>query len=250
MKDSITVRLQRAVLSLFVVVLIGVAWYTLVEGFTPLEAAFMAVTTVTTVGYREVRPLDISGMVFTIAYILVGVGLAFYTVVAFVEAVLVGDVAEALGLRRQERRVRGLEQHHVLCGFGRVGQEIASELQQRNVQFVIIDRDEAQQSAARELGYLTVLGDATEEHVLREAGVERARVLIAASDSDAGNTFVALTARALNPGLTIIARAASESGAKRMLAAGANDVVSPYQIAGHRMALAAVGEVERATLDS
>ncbi len=247
---SPTARILRSLGALVLVVLGGAAWYALVEGFTPLNAIYMAVTTVTTVGYREVQPLDTSGMVFTIFYILVGVGLAFYTVVAFVEAVVVGDVTEALGLRRQERRVRGLDQNHVLCGFGRVGQEIAYELHQRDVSFVIIDRDEAQQSAARELGYLTVLGDATEESVLREAGVERARVLIAASDSDAGNTFVALTARALNPSLTIIARAASESGAKRMLAAGANDVVSPYQIAGHRMALAAVGEIERATLDS
>ena len=160
-------------------------------------------------------------------------------VVALVEAVIVGEVAAALGLRRQSRKVRGLDGHHILCGFGRVGQSIARELHNRRVQFVIIDRDPDRQIQAHDLGYLMVQGDATEESVLREAGIERARVLIAAADSDAGNTFVTLTARALNPALTIIARAASDSGARRMLAAGANNVISPYQIAGHRMALAA-----------
>lgn len=237
---SNTARLQRALALLLLVVLSGTAWYALVEGFTPLDALYMAVITVTTVGYREVQPLDTSGQVFTIVFLLVGVGLAFYTVVALVEAVIVGEVAAALGLRRQSRKVRGMERHHVLCGFGRVGQAIARELHGRKVQFVIIDRDPEQQTYAQSLGYLIVQGDATEEEVLREAGIERARVLITAADSDAGNTFVTLTARALNPALMIIARAASESGARRMLAAGANNVISPYQIAGHRMALAAV----------
>jgi voltage-gated potassium channel len=218
----------------------GALWYWLVEGFVPLDAIFMAVTTITTVGYREVQPLDTSGKIFTMGFIFVGVGLLFYTVVALVESVIVGEVAEALGVRRRSRKVRGLERHHILCGFGRVGQAIAEELQLRKVEFVIIDRDPQQQLLAREQGYLSVLGDATEDAVLREAGVPRARVLIAAADSDAGNTFVTLGARALNPHLTIIARAASDSGARRMIAAGATSVISPYQIAGHRMALAAV----------
>ena len=243
---SNTDRLQRALALLFLVVMAGAAWYALIEGFTPLDALYMAVITVTTVGYREVEPLDTSGQVFTIGFLLVGVGLAFYTVVALVEAVIVGEVAAALGLRRQSRKVRGLERHHVLCGFGRVGQAIARELHGRRIHFVIIDRDPEQLSQAQALGYLTVQGDATEEDVLREAGIERARVLITAADSDAGNTFVTLTARALNGALTIIARAASESGARRMLAAGANNVISPYQIAGHRMALAAVDHARAA----
>lgn len=241
-------RLQRSIALLVLVVVGGAAWYSLVEGFTPLDGLYMAVITVTTVGYREVEPLDTSGLVFTIVYLLVGVGLAFYTVVALVEAVIVGEVAAAMGLRRESRKVRGMERHHVLCGFGRVGQAIARELHGRKVQFVIIDRDPERQIQAHDLGYLMVQGDATEEDVLREAGVERARVLIAAADSDAGNTFVTLTARALNPALTIIARASSDSGARRMLAAGANNVISPYQIAGHRMALAAFDHAREAVV--
>lgn len=219
---------------------VGTAWYWLVEEFTPLDAAFMAVTTVTTVGYREVQPLDVSGRLFTIVFIFVGVGIVFYTVVAVAEAVLVGEIAEALGIRRLNRKVRAMEQHFVVCGFGRVGQEVAQELEARHVAFVIIDRAQERQALARARGYLAVAGDATEEAVLREAGVERARVLITASDSDAGNTFVVLTAKALNPALFIIARAGSESAERRLRTAGADRVVSPYQIAGRRMAVTAV----------
>jgi voltage-gated potassium channel len=235
-----TRRLQWAVASLVGVILLAAAWYALVEGFSPLDALFMSVTTITTVGYGEVRPLDTSGRVFTMCYILVGVGLAFYTVVALVEALVVGEFADALGLRRLNRRVRRMEDHYVLCGFGRVGREIARELHGRGLEFVLIDRDPARQQRARELGYLCVQGDATEESVLKEAGVDRARVLITAADSDAGNTFVTLTARALNPRVLIIARAASDAGGLRMEAAGADRVISPYQMAGRRMALAAV----------
>ncbi len=218
----------------------GTAWYSLVEGFTLLDAAFMAVITVTTVGYREVQPLDVSGRLFTIVFIFVGVGIVFYTVVAVAEAVLAGEIAEAMGLRRQNRKVRRMEQHFVVCGFGRVGQEVARELDSRHVPFVIVDRERERQALARTRGYLAVAGDATEEDVLREAGVERARVLITAADSDAGNTFIVLTARALNPGLFIIARAGGESAERRLRSAGADRVVSPYQIAGRRMALTGV----------
>lgn len=237
---STSERLWLPVSLLVVAILTGTAWYALVEAFPPLDALFMAVTTITTVGFREVQPLDTSGQLFTIVYILTGVGLVFYTVVAVAQALLVGEVAEVMGLRRENRRVRKMQDHFVLCGFGRVGQEIAHELQERGSSFVVVDRDTERVAAARQLGYLAVLGDATEDPVLREAGVERARVLIAAADSDAGNTFVTLAARAMNAGLFIIARAGSDSGDQRMRTAGANRVISPYLIAGRRMALAAV----------
>jgi voltage-gated potassium channel len=233
-------RLWLPISLLFVAVLTGTAWYALVEGFPPLDALFMAVTTITTVGFREVRPLDASGQLFTIVYILTGVGLVFYTVVAVAQALLVGEVAAVMGLSRENRRVRKMQDHFVLCGFGRVGQEIARELRERGSSFVVVDRDPERATVARQLGYLAVVGDATEDAVLREAGVERARVLIAAADSDAGNTFVTLTARAMNAALFIIARAGSDSAEQRMRTAGANRVISPYLIAGRRMALAAV----------
>jgi voltage-gated potassium channel len=237
---STTRRLWLPISLLFAAVVTGTAWYALVEAFPPLDALFMAVTTITTVGYREVQPLDTSGRLFTIVYILTGVGLVFYTVVAVAQALLVGEVAEMMGLRRENRRVRKMQDHFVLCGFGRVGEEIARELHERGSSFVVVDRDPERAAVARQRGYLTVVGDATEEPVLREAGVERSRVLIAAADSDAGNTFVTLAARAMNTRLFIIARAGTGSAEQRMRTAGANRVISPYLIAGRRMALAAV----------
>jgi voltage-gated potassium channel len=133
-----------------------------------------------------------------------------------------------------------MHDHIVLCGFGRVGEEIARELRGRREEVLVIDRDPARREPAVALGCAAIVGDATDEAVLREAGVERAKVLIAAADSDTGNTFVALTARALNPKLLIIARAGSEPAEQRLTTAGANRVISPYRIAGRRIALAAI----------
>ncbi len=225
---------------LALVIGVGTAWYSIVEEFGFLDGVFMAITTVTTVGYREVQPLDTSGRWFTITYILVGVGVMFYTAVALVEAAIAGEIAEALGVRRLSRRVHGMQEHIVLCGFGRVGEAIARELRGRGEQVLIIDLDSARREPAVALGCTALVGDATDESVLREAGVERARVLIAAADSDTGNTFITLTARALNPTLLIIARAGSQPAEQRLTTAGANRVVSPYRIAGRRIALAAI----------
>lgn len=221
-------------------ILLGTAWYALVEGFGLVNALYQAVTTITTVGFQEVHPLDTSGRLFTIVYILSGVGLLFYTATAVVETVVVGELAEELGLRRSSRKARNMERHFVICGYGRVGREIAHELAIRDEAFVIIDRDEHTLATAEHPRSVVVRGDATEEPTLRAAGIERARALIAAADSDVENTYIVLTARALNAGLFIVARAGSEPAERRLESAGADRVVSPYRIGGRRMALAAV----------
>lgn len=235
-------RLRAGVATLGVIVITGTLWYWAIEEFGFLDGLFMAVTTITTVGYSEVHPLDTSGRLFTMAYLLGGVGVVFYTAAAFVESAVAGDIAEALGGRRLSRKVERMQDHIVLCGFGRVGEEIARQLRTRKgpPQLVVIDKDPERREPALALGGLAVVGDATEEEVLRAAGVERARVLIAAADSDTQNTFVTLTARALNPRLRIIARAGSEPAESRLRTAGANRIISPYRIAGRRIALAAV----------
>lgn len=217
----------------------GTGWYWLVEDFPPLDALYQAVTTLTTVGFREVQPFDASGKLFTIVYILGGVGLLFYTATAVVETVVVGELAQELGLRRSNRKVRRMERHFVICGYGRVGREVAHELASRDETFVIIDRNEHTLATAEHPGAVVVRGDATEEETLRAAGVERARALIAAADSDVENTYIVLTARALNASLFIVARAGSDSAERRMSSAGADRVVSPYRIGGRRMALSA-----------
>lgn len=233
-------RLWGGAGALVVIIATGTVWYALIEDFGFLDGLFMAVTTITTVGYREVHPLDTSGRWFTMSYILLGVGVMFYTAVALVEAAVAGEIAEALGGRRLSRKVNRMQGHIVLCGFGRVGEEIARQLGHRHEQVVVIDKDPARRDLAATFGCVAVTGDATEEDVLRSAGVERARVLIAAADSDTQNTFVALTARAMNPELVIIARAGSESAEARLRTAGASRIISPYRIAGRRIALAAV----------
>lgn len=218
----------------------GTLWYTLVEGFAALDALYQAVTTLSTVGFREVEPFDTSGKVFTIVYILGGVGLLFYTATAVVETVVVGELAEELGLRRSSRRVRRMEHHFIICGYGRVGREVAHELTARHESFVVIDRNEHTLATAQHPQAVVVRGDATEEETLRAAGIDRARGLIAAADSDVENTYIVLTARALNAALFIVARAGSDSAERRMESAGADRVISPYRIGGRRMALSAV----------
>ncbi|MDA0351345.1 MAG: potassium channel protein [Chloroflexi bacterium] len=233
-------RLVLPMALLSAVFAIGMGWYGFVEGFTFLEAAYQTVTTLSTVGYSEVRPLDTSGRVFTMVFILAGLGLMFYTATAVVEVVVAGEVRSLLGRQRSGRKVRRMERHVIVCGFGRVGQEIAIDLKSHRVEFVVVDNNPGALREATELGFTVVAGDVTEETVLREAGVVRARALVAAADSDVGNTYTVLTARSLNPDLFIVARAGSANAGQRMLSAGASRFISPYQIAGRRMALSVV----------
>lgn len=221
-------------------IVLGTLWYALVEGFGVLDGLYQAVTTLTTVGFREVHDFDTSAKLFTILYVLSGVGLLFYTASAVVETVVVGELTEELGLRRSNRKVRGMERHFVICGYGRVGHEVAHELAQRGEPFVVVDRNEHSFAGTDHPEAVVVHGDATEEVVLQSAGVERARALIAAADSDVENTYIVLTARALNPSLFIVARAGSDSAERRLVSAGADRVISPYRIGGRRMALSAV----------
>lgn len=222
------------------IVVIGTVWYTWIEDFGFLDGLYMAVITLTTVGYEEVQPLDTGGRIFTIVYVLVGIGLLFYTAGAIVEELVAGSVADALGTRRQSRRAERLREHVVIAGQGRVGREVLRMLRARGDEVLAIDLREDHLDFARAQGAVALVGDATDEEVLLNAHVERARTLIAAAETDAVNTFIVLTARALHPDLRIVARAASEGAHRRLEAAGADRVVSPYQIAGRRMAVAAV----------
>lgn len=252
--DAFTALLRHRLLLggvvVFFVWLLGTSWYALIEGWSLLDAAFMATETMTTVGYGQVHPLDTSGMIFTIVYIPLGVGVVFYAVGLLVEDLVADRLAEVYGLRRLTRRVRRMNGHTIICGYGRVGQEIAEELERRGQHVLVIELDSERLEAARAAGHAALQGDATEEAVLRSARVESARALIAAADSDAGNAFIALTGRALNASLLIIARAGSASGEQRLRTAGADRVISPTQIAGRRMALAAVQPLMVDFLDS
>ncbi|UCH86282.1 MAG: potassium channel protein [Dehalococcoidia bacterium] len=219
---------------------LGIMGYMFIEGWSFLDALYMTVISITTVGFHEIQPLDNSGRIFTIFLILLGVGVAFYILTALVALVVEGDLGLALGLRRMKGKIEALSDHYILCGFGRVGQEIARDLAARRVPFVIIDSNPEAIESARKQDCLLVEGDATSDAALIEAGIQRAQCLLAASDSDTGNTYIVLTAKALNPGLFVVARVGQPASTTPMLRAGADRVISPYSIGGRRMALSAL----------
>jgi voltage-gated potassium channel len=218
------------------IALIGTLGYVVLLGWSLEDGLYMTVISLTTVGYKEVRELDTLGRAWTMLVTLAGVGIIFGTV-GFVAETF---VAEALSGRRQRRRmvetVAALQNHFVLCGFGRVGATAARELENAGVAVVVIDiHPESVEAAARE-GHLVVHGDATQDAVLVSAGVSRARGLITTVDSDAQNVYVTLSARALNPRLFIVARANEEGSERKLRQAGADRVVSPYTRAGRQVA--------------
>lgn len=238
--DSPPQNLIRAAALLLILPVAGTLGYMVIEGWPFLDALYMTVITLTTVGFREVHPLDDSGKVFTMLLTVVGVGAIFYALISLFQFLLEGELGTLLGVRRMKGQIDRLTNHYILCGFGRVGEEIAREFMARAMPFVIIEQTDEAIERAQRRGYLVLVGDATNDDILREAGVARARCLLAASDSDAGNTFIVLTAKALNPDVYVVARAAHPESQPRLLRAGADRVFSPYIIAGRQMAISAL----------
>ncbi|MBI5090030.1 MAG: potassium channel protein [Actinobacteria bacterium] len=218
--------------ALLAVLIVGTVGYT-VLGFTVLDASYQTVTTVSTVGFREVEPLTGAGKVFTIVLILAGVGTALYTFGVVFEFVVEGDLRQMRRRKRMDRSIAQLDGHVVVCGWGRVGRAIAHHAAAAGKDVVVIDRDPARLEG---IPFLTVVGDATDDHVLLEGGVDRAAALIAAIDTDAENLYVTLSGRSLQPALFIIARARDEGSEAKLRRAGADRVVNPQALGGARMA--------------
>ncbi len=218
----------------------GSIGYVAIEGWSALDAVYMTVITMTTVGFREVRELDTAGRLWTMAVSVGGVAIIFGSIGIVAETVL----SEAASGRREERRMReaveALSDHYIVCGYGRVGATTARELVHSGQRLVVIDVNPESLETARTDGHLVVEGDATNDATLRAAGVECARGLITTIDSDANNVYVTLSARALNPGLFIVARANTEGAEAKLLQAGADRVVSPYTRAGRQIAELAI----------
>jgi voltage-gated potassium channel len=196
----------------------------------------MTLITISTIGYRELPPMDASGKVFTMALIVLGVGTTFYTLVALAEFLIEGRVRDLLERRAMKRTISALEDHVVLCGYGRFGQVVAEELRRLGIPLVVIDPDPARQPALEASGHPFLIGSALEDPVLVEAGAARARAVVTATGSDADNVFIALSARELNPRIAVHARGESEAGIRRLQLAGAAQVVSPYHLGGQRIA--------------
>lgn len=228
-----TTRRARVALSALVLVIAGGTLGYVLFGFTLLDAAYQTVTTVTTVGFMEVRPLRAGERVFTMVLIVFGVGTVLYALGALFEVLLEGHLRDQYGRRRMERSIGGMSGHVIVCGWGRVGRALAGFVNGAEHPVVVIDTDAAR---LEDIGLPYVVGDATEDDTLRRAGIERARALVAALDTDAGNLFVTVSARALHPELFIVARARVDSTEEKLLRAGADRVVNPQRIGGARMA--------------
>jgi voltage-gated potassium channel len=229
-------RVQSTGLALAVITVVGVLGYMFFEGWSFSDALYMTVITLTTVGYREVRALDESGQLWTMLLLITGVGTLFYAAVSSVELVVEGTVRGYFGRRRVKAAIRRLNGHYILCGYGRVGRQVAREFAGDEVPFVIVEQDPVVLEECMAEGYLALLGEAADDDVLVEAGILNAGGLIAAVDSDADNVFVVLSARKLNPKLHIVARASSDETAAKLQIAGADRTLSPYAVGGRRLA--------------
>ena len=228
-----TLRRVRWGLIALVFVLAGGTGGYVVLGFSPLDALYQTVTTVTTVGFREVEPLDASGKLFTMALILTGVGTVLYTFSVLLEAVVEGHVSNLFGRRRMQRKIDLMAGHAVVCGWGRVGRAFAQHVSASGQDVVVVDSDPVR---ADDCPFPTVLGDATDDDVLRAAGIDRCRVFVAALSNDANSLYVTVSARSLRSDLFVIARARTEPSELKLLRAGADRVVNPQRLGGQRMA--------------
>lgn len=223
-------------LILLAILIVGIIGYRRLEGWSVIDSAYMVVITLSTVGFREVHDLSPYGRLFTIGIIVTGVGTAIYAVGQFIEIVLEGQLIGFRRKRKMEKEITSLKDHYIICGFGRVGHQVSVELASAKIPYVILDSKPETAAELAEKNIPNIIGDITTDQLLISANIKSAKGLIAAADSDTANVFVTLSARVLNPNLTIIARASSINAEEKLKKAGANKVISPYFIAGKRMA--------------
>ena len=228
-------RIRTGAVVLGVVVVAAVIGYR-IAGRGWLDAIYMVVITISTVGFGEVSNLSRGQQLLTSVVIVIGISAAVVSLGGFIQMVMEGEIERTLNVGRTTRAIQQLEGHVVLCGFGRIGRILAAELKNRREPFVIVDKNPEAVAEAQSLKYLVLLGDAAEEEVLISAGVERARTIVTALPSDAANVFITLTSRNLNRDLQIISRGELPTTEKKLLQAGANRVVLPAAIGAHRIA--------------
>jgi voltage-gated potassium channel len=233
-------RLLWGLYVLIGIIAAGTGGYIAIEGWPFLDALYMTIITISTVGYAEVHPLSAGGHIFSIFLIIGGVGGALYVLTGLIQYILEGYLRTTWGRRRMKTNITKLREHFILCGYGRVGQEIARTFKEEGAPFVIIDSNPESITQAEQAGYLCLQGNATSDEVLREAGIEQARGLVTTVGSDADNTYITLSARQLNSKLFIESRAGNKEAGKKLKRAGANRIVYPLSIGGRRMAMLAL----------
>ena len=225
-------QLKVAVLILVGVIIFGMAGFMVIEGWNFFDAIYMTIISITTTGYREVHPLSAVGKIFTLFVIIFGV-----VAIAYIGGRLAQFFVEAYVFRRRkmEKKLRVLSEHYIICGYGRMGKKICEELSANKASFVVIENDKEQIENLNHHDYIYIQGDATDDETLQKACIKEAKGLVAVLRSEAENVFTTLSARVLNPEIFIVSRAVEEGTESKLLKAGANRVVKPYEIGGHRM---------------
>ncbi|BCS52472.1 TrkA family potassium uptake protein [Geobacter sp. SVR] len=229
-------HLKISMLVLLLLVSTGIFGYMTIEHWRFLDALYMTVITLGTVGFREVHDLSDSGKVFTMVLVVVGVSVIGYIVGSLAQIMFEGQIQRVMGRNKVEKMIKNLKGHYIICGFGRIGSLICKEFKANKVDFVVVEKDAETAEKLHEEGYLYMRGDATMDEALLKAGIRNARGLISVVTSDTENVYITLTARGLNPDLYILARSGEEGSDIKLKRAGANKVVSPYIIGGTRMA--------------
>jgi len=231
--------MRRGAILLMLVLLGGTLGFMALEDFPFLDAFYMTIITISTVGFGEVRPLDGEGRIFVIALVIAGLAVMGYTLTTLGQAVVEGSVQRMFWRRRMQREIESMRGHHIICGSGRMGRVVSRELGEEKVPFVIIERDPETAEALSERGHLVIVGDATEDEVLEQAGVRRAKALVAVVSRDVDNLYITLSAREMcreqNPRLYILARASDARDQRKLMHAGANRVISADEIGAMRI---------------
>jgi voltage-gated potassium channel len=233
--ERITQAIVSACLSVALLA-IGSLGYMLIEGWGFLDSLYMTVITLATVGYGEVQSLSAAGRIFTLVLILMGVGYFLYVVGAIIQFLVEGRIRHVLGRRKLDRQINRLAGHYIVCGYGRMGRALARFLIQKYLDVVVIEQNESRVPIMNEDGVLYLLGPANDENMLLRAGIARARGIMTVVGADADNVFMVLLARELNPDIFIVSRAILNSAKRTLRAAGANKIVSPYDLGARRMA--------------
>ena len=229
-------RVLRAVLGLLAINAFGTVGYMWIEGLSFLDALYMTVITVATVGYGEVQPLHPEGRIFTIVLIVSAASTAAYMFTQIAQALVESSLREVLSRRAMDNKITELANHVIVCGFGRLGHVVAEELERNGVALVIVENDPTLEPALLESGHAYVIGSAASDDVLLRAGIQRARAIVVGTASDSDNVFITLSARELNPSLRIHARGESDTALRRLEQAGAHGAVSAYHMGGRRIA--------------
>ena len=233
---NIRLRLLLALGLILFLVIVGVIGYSTIERWNLLDSLYMTIITLTTVGFTEVNPLSAAGEVFTIGFIILGIGSAGFALTTVFGYIFEGAMMQTLRERRMELLRKKMHNHHIICGYTAIGKEVSAELDRQKIQHILIDKEPLPPFPAASKYTAFLAGDSLDEEVLRSARIEHAQSLIAALGDNAANLFLVVTARQLNPGLKIITEASDDITAKKLARAGADLVITPYQIAGKKIA--------------